>query len=503
MPANAMSEIIRQLRSTVLPERADLTDAQLLDCFVTCGEPAAAAALVQRHGAMVWGVCHRILHNYHDTADAFQATFLVLVRKAASIRSRERVANWLYGVAHQTALKARARIARRKQREMQMADMPEPVVTEPENWSELQPVLDKELSRLPEKYRLVIVLCDLEGQSGKEAARQLSLPPGTVSSRLTRGRALLAKRLARHGFAVSGSALAAVLSQNSAAAAVPTAVMSSTIKAVTLAGAGQVTAALASVEVAALVQGVLRDMFLSKFRTMAGLLVSVVLIAGGGLWGQHLVGGNDSTEAAPLAGAPEEGLVPQFNQVAAPPLVVNNDDFIQLFNGKDLTGWKKDPAWSVKGGILTGLDPGFLATSTGPYHDFHLRARVRISDGGKGTILFRGPRDKGPHHGYEMIINANNKDLDKTGSLNAQTALGWIGIYSFQASLVKPGEWFDLELVADRNRFLIHVNGQKTVQDTDVFDRGFTGGPIVLRSTAQSTVEFQKIEIKELKGARR
>jgi hypothetical protein len=196
-------------------------------------------------------------------------------------------------------------------------------------------------------------------------------------------------------------------------------------------------------------------------------------------------------------------LVPQFNPVAAPPLVVNNDDFIQLFNGKDLTGWKKDPAWSVKDGILTGSGASFLATTTGPYDDFHLRVKARISDGGKGAILFRGPRDKGPQHGYETTINANNKNLDKTGSLNAQTALGWIGIFSFQASLIKPGEWFDLELVADGKRFLIHVNGQKTVQDTDVFDRGFTAGPIVLRSTAQSTVEFQKIEIKELKGVRR
>ena len=112
MPPSAMSEIIRQLRNTALSERAELTDAQLLDCFVTCREPAAVAALVQRHGSMVWGVCRRILHNCHDAEDAFQATFLVLVRKAASIRSRAKVANWLYGVAHQTALKARARLAR-------------------------------------------------------------------------------------------------------------------------------------------------------------------------------------------------------------------------------------------------------------------------------------------------------------------------------------------------------------------------------------------------------
>jgi RNA polymerase sigma factor (sigma-70 family) len=501
MPPSAMSEIIRQLRNTALSERAELTDAQLLDCFVTCREPAAIAALVQRHGSMVWGVCRRILHNCHDAEDAFQATFLVLVRKAASIRSREKVANWLYGVAHQTALKARARLAKRRQRETQVADMPETAVTAHQNGSELKPILDRELSRLPEKYRLVIVLCELEGQSGKEVARQLGLPQGTVSSRLTRGRALLAKRLARHGFAGSVGVLAALLSQNMASASVPTTVVTSTIKVVTLAGAGQVTAGLVSAEVAALAGGVLRDLLLSKLRTMAVMLLPLVLI-GGGLWGQHLVGATDSTEAAPLAVAPREH-VPLFNAGDPPPQVVNNGDFIQLFNGKDLTGWRKDPAWSVKDGILTGSGAGFLATSTGPYHDFHLRVKARISDGGKGTILFRGPADRGPHHGYETIINANNKDLDKTGSLNAQGAFGWMGIISFQSSLVKPAEWFDLELVADKKRILIHVNGQKTVQYTDVLDRGFTGGPLVLQSTAQSTVEFQKIELKELKGARR
>src|SRR5262249_1663309 len=157
-------------------------------------------------------------------------------------------------------------------------------------------------------------------------------------------------------------------------------------KVVTLAGAGQVTAGLVSAEVAALAGGVLRDMLLNKLRTMAVVLLPLVLL-GGGLWGNHLVGGNDSTEVAPLVRGRfpvEEGLVLQFNPVAAPPLVVNNDDFIQLFNGKDLTGWKKDPAWSVKDGILTGSGDGFLATTSGPYHDFHLRAKARISDGGKG-----------------------------------------------------------------------------------------------------------------------
>src|SRR5262249_28273585 len=157
----------------------------------------------------------------HDAEDAFQATFLVLVRKAASIASRDLLANWLYGVAHQTALKARSVAARRRERERQGTDMPETATADESLWHHLLPMLDQELSRLPEKYRTAIVLCDLEDRTRKEAALQLGLPEGTVASRLSRARVMLAKRLARHGLAVSGGALAAVLSQNGASASVP------------------------------------------------------------------------------------------------------------------------------------------------------------------------------------------------------------------------------------------------------------------------------------------
>src|SRR5262245_39479638 len=127
MATSPMSEVIHHLRRTVLlPDGAGLTDGQLLEGFLSRRDEAARAALVRRHGPMVWGVCRRVLRSYHDAEDAFQATFLVLVRKAASIVPRETVANWLYGVAHQTALKARATAARRRTRERQVAQMPEP-----------------------------------------------------------------------------------------------------------------------------------------------------------------------------------------------------------------------------------------------------------------------------------------------------------------------------------------------------------------------------------------
>src|SRR5262249_13878664 len=151
--------------------------------------------------------------QHHDAEDAFQATFLVLVRRAASIASREQVANWLYGVAHQTALKARATVAKRKGRERQGAEMPEPAVPEQDRWDELRPLLDAELSRLPDKYRAVVILCDLGGKTRKEAARQIGVPEGTVAGRLARARAMLAKRLTQRGVTLTGGALAAVLSE--------------------------------------------------------------------------------------------------------------------------------------------------------------------------------------------------------------------------------------------------------------------------------------------------
>jgi RNA polymerase sigma factor (sigma-70 family) len=287
MATSQLSEAIQHLRRTVLlRDGAGMTDEQLLSDYISRRDEAALAALVHRHGPMVWGVCRRVLRNYHDAEDAFQATFLVFVRKAGSIASRELLANWLYGVAHQTALKARATAAKRKERERQMTEMPEPAVAEQDLcWRDLQPLLDDELSRLPDKYRAVIVLCDLEGKSRKEAARQLSVPEGTVAGQLARARVMLAKRLAQRGVTLSVGALAAILSQKVASAGVPTSVVASTLKATTLLAAGQAAAAGAiSVKAAALTERVIKTMLVSKLHiATATLLVFAALLGGAGL----------------------------------------------------------------------------------------------------------------------------------------------------------------------------------------------------------------------------
>ncbi len=147
------------------------------------------------------GVCRRLLRSHHDAEDAFQATFLVFVQKAATLPNRETVGNWLYGVAHQTAVRMRAMVAKRGVWERQVTVIPEPATAEQYVWNDLAPVVDEELSRLPDKYRVLIVLCDLEGVTRKEVARRLDIPEGTAASRLATARAMLAKRSRRRASA--------------------------------------------------------------------------------------------------------------------------------------------------------------------------------------------------------------------------------------------------------------------------------------------------------------
>jgi RNA polymerase sigma factor (sigma-70 family) len=290
MAGSRSEPLIQHLRRAVFhQDRAALTDGQLLEHFIRHRDAAAFEALLRRHGPMVLGVCRRVLGNVHDAEDAFQATFLVLARKAASVSPRELVGNWLYGVAHTTAIRARAATARRRNRERQVPTMPEPKAVRPDPWGDLLPVLDEELAGLPARYRMPIVLCDLEGRLRKEVARHLAIPEGTLSSRLTTGRRLLAKRLARHGLAVSGGALAAWLAQITASACVPAVVLSAMIKTVTLLAAGNAaTAGMISAKVAALTEGVLKTMVLNKFKTVTMLLVVGSLVAvGGGVLAHH------------------------------------------------------------------------------------------------------------------------------------------------------------------------------------------------------------------------
>ncbi len=278
MTADRPSPMIRLLRQAALSRDAGGgTDGELLGGFVARRDGAALEALIRRHGPMVLAVCRRVLGNDPDAEDAFQAAFLVFVRKAASIRARELVGNWLYGVAYRTALKARSAAARRRAKERRAATMTPTRADDEEDWAELLPLLDRELSRLPEKYRIPLVLCELEGRSRKEAAGKLGVPEGTLSSRLATGRRMLARRLTPHRTGSAGCGLTAALARASAGTGVPPPLLASTAKAASLFTAGQTATAVVSARVAALAEGVLKTMLLMKLTV--GFLAVVAVVA--------------------------------------------------------------------------------------------------------------------------------------------------------------------------------------------------------------------------------
>ena len=276
MPMSPLSLVIQHLRADLRPDCDGMTDGELLSRFVNSRDEDALAALVRRHASMVWGVCRRLL-NHHDAEDAFQATFLVLVRKGAGV-PRGAVPNWLHGVARQTAVRVRATTVKRGLREAQAVGPPEPAIPEVRD-TELQTVVDEELSRLPNHYRIVVILCDLEGITRKEAARQLGIPEGSVASRLARARALLAKRLNQRVVVFSGS-VATVFSAGSASASAPPALVASTIKAASLLTAGQ-AAGVVSAKVADLTDGAVKAMIVSKLKAaFSAVLILGVLATG-------------------------------------------------------------------------------------------------------------------------------------------------------------------------------------------------------------------------------
>lgn len=260
-----------------------LTDRELLERFVTrqdgWAEPAFAL-LVERHGPLVWGVCRRILNNSHDAADAFQATFLILVRRADALQLNDSLGGWLYGVSRRVALRAKQGAARRSSREV--GDVESLAIAERgDDAAELLAHLDEEIGRLPERYRAVVVLCDLQGLRHEDAARQLGCAVGTVGSRLTRGRQQLRARLARRGLVPAAGMAAAVLTPETGVAAPPVLVVRSTAQsAVCVAAKAAPFAEVVSASVALLVEGAMTSMIATKLQLGAMAAFTTVLVVG-------------------------------------------------------------------------------------------------------------------------------------------------------------------------------------------------------------------------------
>jgi RNA polymerase sigma factor (sigma-70 family) len=391
-----------------------LSDGQLLDRFVERREEAVFEAIVRRHGPMVWGVCRRLLRDHHDAEDAFQTTFLVLARKAASVREREKLGNWLFGVAHQTAMKARVMRARRRGREGQVPDMPEPVVMPDDLRNAVAETLDQELSRLPDKYRIPIVLCELEGMSHKEASEQLGWPIGTVSSRLSRGRSMLARRLSRPGMSLSGGSLAVLLAQESASASMPTRLIGPTARAASLyAASGAATAGAVSAGVATLTKEVMKMMLLSKIKVVtAMLLVSSALAAGGtGLAFQAQTtepGQKDDLQR--LIDEKKEELQRLIDTQKKQGQHTKGTTYIKDKNGKIIaayTGFRSESGPRPENGPL--IDPPSGQEETTEYSPDRLRRQKEYID---AMLEVENARSKPPQD-LEEMIRAKTKDLER------------------------------------------------------------------------------------------
>lgn len=294
MQASGINVLVHRLRRTAL---VDLTDRQLLDALVTRRDEAAFETLLTRHGPMVLAVCRRALRNVHDAEDAFQATFMVLIRNAPSIRRHDAVGSWLFGVAYRTAQKMLAMNAKRDFKERQAATR----LQRDETNHDID--LDEALNALPEKYRIPIVLCELEGRSRKQVARELKIPEGTLSSRLATARKMLATRLGRRGWSTAG-----------AVCGLPALLVTTTVKAAGPALAGREITGIVSANVIALSEGVMKAMFVNKLKIVTcALVVLGALGVGSGRVTHSIFGERQAVAAEP----PPKISADTLNQAAA------------------------------------------------------------------------------------------------------------------------------------------------------------------------------------------
>jgi RNA polymerase sigma factor (sigma-70 family) len=301
-----LHHLTRQMAAEAL---ADQSDQQLIEKALAGRDEAVFRAIVRRHGAMVYRVCLRVLRHDQDAEDAFQATFLVLAGRLGSVRKHTSLASWLHGVARRVALQARDRVLTRRRHEQEAAA---PRDTSPDDAAsgDVREVLDAELARLPEKWRLPLILCYLEGRTQDEAAGLLGWSKNTLRNRLGEARDALGRRLRQRGIAWSAALSAVLLSDCVAPAALPPELVSSTVQAAARVAAGQTAGEAVSAQAAALTEGVVKPMFLTKLNTaMAGLLVLGALAVGAGI-SPHSPGG------AARAGQPESP--PAREKAAAP-----------------------------------------------------------------------------------------------------------------------------------------------------------------------------------------
>jgi RNA polymerase sigma-70 factor (ECF subfamily) len=253
---------------------ADESDRQLVGRWLKERDEAAFEGLLRRHGPMVYCVCWRILQHTEDVEDVFQATFLILARKLGTLRKHQSLASWLHGVARRVALKAQAQGGARRRRERQSA-VAEGVVRDDVSWQEVRTVLDAELTALPEKWRLPLILCYLESRTQDEAAAHLGWSRNTLARRLQEAREALGRRLTRRGTTLSAAFSGPLLSDCTNSATLPPRLLVATTEAGIGMASGQPAPGLVSAKVIALTERMVKAMFLNKLKTVAAVFVLV------------------------------------------------------------------------------------------------------------------------------------------------------------------------------------------------------------------------------------
>jgi RNA polymerase sigma factor (sigma-70 family) len=464
MAAPRWHGVVRRLRRAVLAaEGQGPTDGQLLEAYRLRRDEAAFEGLVRRHGPMVWGVCRRLLDRSQDAEDAFQATFLVFIRKSSTIKPAHMVGNWLHGVAYRTAMNARAANTRRRMREKELSRADAVAAGRPQS---LQFLLDGELDCLPDKYRAVLVLCDLEGKTRKEAARHLGCPEGTVAGRLARARRLLARRLTRPGLALSAGALVMELARTAAPASVPGPLITATLKTSALFALGQSAVGIPA-NIIALTKGVLKTMLLSRLK-LAAILLAVVL--------------------AGLA-ATTGGLLPQRTAAA------------QERNGLPVLKPNEQPERDPPANVSTASDPALQGTWS----------LVKVVRDGKHLTLKPGSTrlvvtnrfmvwqepDDEQAYSYKVDLKSSPKSIDLVSLAPGEKGKTRLGRYS-----TGPGGPYSYSGAADENSLVINLRESAGARPADTASRSgsesayfFRREPAILvdRSSSLENVEGDSI----------
>jgi RNA polymerase sigma factor (sigma-70 family) len=393
--------VLRHVRKLAgVPAPAEPGDGELLDRFVRRRDEAAFEAILARHGPLVLGACRRLLGDEADAADAFQATFLVLVRRAGSVRRATSLGSWLYGVASRVALKMRRAAARRHTHEGRAA-MTARTEFATASADDLRPFLHEELGRLPEKYRAALVACYLEGHTHAQAAARLGWPPGSVAKRLARGLELLRGRLSGRGLALPAAAVAALLAGE--ASAVPPALARATLRAAALAAAGHSLTGAVSAPVVSAVEAIMRDLLVSRCKFLVPLVLGLCVL---GASVAALGGAPSAPPQTPAAEQPPAKPQPKLDGDGEPlPAgALARLGSLRLRHGSPVTS----VAWSPDGKLL----------ATGSWDNY-----ARLWDPATGKLV----RDIQPQQGWVwgVAFSPDGKLLATAGDHRSKTVRLW------------------------------------------------------------------------------